>query len=288
MNKSSVLAMLALLFISIATITSIAQEPAACDWRLYGYAGDTIWVGADNLPWDPNVPPVGDISPKVILKDSVDAEGNLYWWIKFYERTSRARQLVDGSIASFYSTDNWFTRLGICDTVGQHRWYNQARIVTYVGYANIFLMKQLISAKAYVTSQVTATDTVPESVEYYVDRMGLVLDVELHHGFESRRVVGAVLSGQRYGMIPTSVHEEDRPTNRFSVNAEQIVLSQNVALGSTIVIYDIQGREVMREIVNASQVVSIEHLGMGVYFAVLEEQTDKRPQRTSEMVVRYR
>ncbi|MBK6292032.1 MAG: T9SS type A sorting domain-containing protein [Ignavibacteria bacterium] len=245
-----------------------------CNFRYLGSAGDTVFIGWDRYPRDPNYTQVPITRIDVVVKDSIDSAGNRYWWYGDIDNDWYIVQAVDGVVGTYRNGAKLFETIGLCDTIGQVRRIGVYEL-KYLGEQVIYLMKKPTLARTYFRWFRNSLDSlIPQAFDYYVEYLGQVLVVSADHGSESERVVGAVLSGVRYGGNPTSVI--DGPSTRkptWDVSYGQLRLRCQPMEELEVLVTDLTGRVAFDRMVQGNGVVDVSGLSSGAYIICVKNLT---------------
>lgn len=264
------------------TIARSQETGARCTFRYFGHKGDTIFYGYDSFPTSPTAP-VKISAFTAVLFDSLAPDGRLIWQVATRRFdvgnpqtvTAMVSQSPSGGIGGLDSLGTWVTTIDkyMCDTVGQTRMIWSYRISTELGYGAMYLLKRLMPVRAILLSDIerASGDTIPTHVVYFADRLGQVLQVDTHHGQESSRVVGAVIDGRLYGGSPTSVSEGSTTVRSVVFYQNEVRIWLGNAQTAMLSITDLQGQQVITQVVADADVVSLAALASGPYLVCLQD-----------------
>ncbi len=105
------------LLMALALSCIVVRAGDDCNFRYLGSAGDTVFIGFDRYPRDPNYTNVGIRRIDVIVKDSTDSVGNRYWWREGNDIDGYIVQSVDGLVCKYRSGVKQFELISLCDTI---------------------------------------------------------------------------------------------------------------------------------------------------------------------------
>lgn len=256
-----------------------------CLYEYFGKAGDTLFIGSDSRYNDTTAGPPYVWYVNVIERDSTDDQGNRYWWFNRNQPGNFCRQLVDGSVEEIESYRRVDYQYGMCDVPGYIRRYQAA--MEFLGYDVIYLFRKPAWAMRYARYHIDGDSLIYTEYDYFVvPGFGEVLELETHHGIGQRRLVGAVVNGVRYGSaaITTSVEQQDSPV-ALRVEGSSIHIGGEIAPGSSVHIYTVQGQLQRSVVVNPYDVVQLDDLPRGMYFAVIYDASHQRSRGPVRVVV---
>ncbi len=271
------------LAIALGLLPQLAH--AQCLYEYYGKAGDTLYIGEDSRYNDTTAGPPYVQWVDVIERDSTDEQGGRYWWFKNATPGTYYHQLVDGSVEYVESYRRARYRYGMCDVPGYIRRDQSAMV--FLGYDVIYLFRKPAWAMRYARYRIFDDSLVYTEYDYFVvPGFGEVLELETHHGIGQRRLVGAVVNGVRYGSaaITTSVDQQDSPV-ALRVEGSSIHIGGEIAPGSSVHIYTVQGQLQRNVVVNPYDVVQLDDLPRGMYFAVIYDASHQRSRGPVRVVV---
>jgi hypothetical protein len=262
------------LLMTLALSCIVVRAGDDCAFKYLGFAGDSVFIGWDNYPRDPNYTQVAITRIDVVVKDSIDSAGNRYWWKGDIRNDWYIVQTVDGVVSTFQGGVKLADIIGLCDTVGQVRkiGVNESE---YLGEQVIYLMKRPTLARTYYRCFRSSLDSlIPQAFDYYVENLGKVLTVKADHGSESERVVGAVLSGVRYGGNPTSVFDGPLDTKRtWDVSYGQLHLRCLPSDELEVTVTDLTGRVALDRMAQGNEVIDLSYLPIGAYLVCVKNHT---------------
>ncbi len=271
------------LAIALTLLPQLAHSQ--CPYEYYGKAGDTLYIGEDSRYNDTTAGPPYVWYVNVIERDSTDDQGNRYWWFNRNQPGNFYRQLVDGSVESMYAYRRADYSYGMCDVPGYIRRDESA--MEFLGYDVIYLFRKPAWAMRYARYHIDGDSLIYTEYDYFVvPGFGEVLELETHHGIGQRRLVGAVVNGVRYGSaaITTSVEQQDSPV-ALRVEGSSIHIGGEIAPGSSVHIYTVQGQLQRSVVVNPYDVVKLDDLPRGMYFAVIYDASHQRSRGPVRVVV---
>lgn len=271
------------LAIALTLLPQLAH--AQCLYEYYGKAGDTLYIGEDSRYNDTTAGPPYVQWVDVIERDSTDEEGGRYWWFKNASPGTFYHQLVDGSVEYVESYRRAHYRYGMCDVPGYIR--RDEAAMEFLGYDVIYLFRKPAWAMRYARYRIFDDSLVYTEYDYFVvPGFGEVLELETHHGIGKRRLVGAVVNGVRYGSaaITTSVEQQDSPV-ALRVEGGSIHIGGEIPPGSSVHIYTLQGQLQRSVVVNPYDVVQLDDLPRGMYFAVIYDASHQRSRGPVRVVV---
>jgi hypothetical protein len=271
------------LAIALALLPQVMHSQ--CLYEYFGKAGDTLYIGEDSDRPRPDEPPPYVWYVNVIERDSTDDQGNRYWWFNRNQPGNFYRQLVDGSVEEIESYRRVDYQYGMCDVPGYIRRYQAA--MEFLGYDVIYLFRKPAWAMRYARYHIDGDSLIYTEYDYFVvPGFGEVLELETHHGIGQRRLVGAVVNGVRYGSaaITTSVDQQDSPV-ALRVEGSSIHIGGEIAPGSSVHIYTVQGQLQRNVLVNPYDVVQLDDLPRGMYFAVIYDASHQRTRGPVRVVV---
>ena len=271
------------LAIALTLLPQLAH--AQCLYEYYGKAGDTLYIGEDSRYNDTTAGPPYVQWVRVIERDSTDEQGGRYWWFKNASPGTYYHQLVDGSVEYVESYRRAHYRYGMCDVPGYIR--RDEAAMEFLGYDVIYLFRKPAWAMRYARYRIFDDSLIYTEYDYFVvPGFGEVLELETHHGIGKRRLVGAVVNGVRYGSaaITTSVDQQDSPV-ALRVEGSSIHIGGEIAPGSSVHIYTVQGQLQRNVVVNPYDVVQLDDLPRGMYFAVIYDASHQRTRGPVRVVV---
>lgn len=271
------------LAIALTLLPQLAHSQ--CPYEYYGKAGDTLYIGEDSRYNDTTAGPPYVQWVRVIERDSTDEQGGRYWWFKNASPGTYYHQLVDGSVEYVESYRRAHYRYGMCDVPGYIR--RDEAAMEFLGYDVIYLFRKPAWAMRYARYRIFDDSLIYTEYDYFVvPGFGEVLELETHHGIGKRRLVGAVVNGVRYGSaaITTSVEQQDSPV-ALRVEGSSIHIGGEIPPGSSVHIYTVQGQLQRSVVVNPYDVVQLDDLPRGMYFAVIYDASHQRSQGPVRVVV---
>jgi hypothetical protein len=256
-----------------------------CLYEYFGKAGDTLYIGEDSRYNDTTAGPPYVQWVRVIDRDSTDEQGGRYWWFKNASPGTYYRQYADGSVdflTSYQRNQYWY---GMCDEPGYIR--RNSGAMQFLGYDVIYLFRKPAWAMRYARYDTVGDSLIYTEYDYFVvPGFGEVLELETHHGIGQRRLVGAVVNGVRYGSaaITTSVDQQDGLV-ALRVEGSSIHIGGEIPPGSSVHIYTVQGQLQRNVRVNPYDVVQLDDLPRGIYFAVIYDASHQRTRGPVRVVV---
>lgn len=262
------------LLMTFALSCLVVRAGDDCAFRYLGSTGDTVFIGWDSFPRDPNYTNVAITRIDVVVKDSIDGVGNRYWWKGDIGNDWYIVQTVDGVVSTIQDGVKLSDIIGLCDSIGQVRKVGVYDL-EYLGEQVIYLMKRPTLARTYFRWFRNSLDSlIPQSFDYYVEYLGKVLTVKADHGSDSERAVGAVLSGVRYGSNPTSVIDGPSTTKpAWDLSYGQLRLLSQPAEELEVIVTDLTGRVALDQVVQGNGAIDVSALSSGAYIICVKNLT---------------